>query len=183
MRQPSAYSRNVAQWQSREHGGRGRPDTGSSPVVPIWSMCVNGPEGCGTQLNSHQAGTVQIVMAEITRNLSGIRDSPERRASYGALMEDPQQVKPLLILPLMQMKVRFLPPHFQIGSALDTEQIRMKRYTSDRRSDRRAGINITIGRDKEWLSRSHRCSARRLAAFGLSEAGTIQNEKERGRHG
>lgn len=35
-----AHSRNVAQWQSREHGGRGRPDTGSSPVVPIWSMCV-----------------------------------------------------------------------------------------------------------------------------------------------
>ena len=180
MRQPSAHSRNVAQWQSSELITY---VTGSNPVVPIWSMCVNGPEGCGTQLNSRQAGTVQIVMAEITRNLSGIRDSPERRASYGALMEDPQQVKPLHILPLMQMKVRFLPPHFQIGSALDTEQIRMKRYTSDRRSDRRAGINITIGRDKEWLSRSHRCSARRLAAFGLSEAGAIQNEKERGRHG
>lgn len=146
-------------------------------------VLLNGPEGCGTQLNSRQAGTVLIVMTEITRNLSGIRDSPERRALYGTLPEGLQQNRPLLILPLVQTKVRFLPPHFQIGSALETEQIRMKRYTSDRRSDRRAGINITIGRDKEWLSRSRRCSARRLAAFGLSEAGTIQYEKERGRHG
>ena len=137
VRQPAAHSRNVAQWQSSELITY---VTGSNPVVPIWSMCVNGPEGCGTQLNSRQAGTVLIVMTEITRNLSGIRDSPERRVSYGALMEDPQQVKPLLILPLMRMKVRFLPLHLQIGSALDTEQIRMKRYTSDRRSDRRAGI-------------------------------------------
>lgn len=95
VRQPAADSRNVAQWQSREHGGRGRPDTGSSPVVPIWSMCVNGPEGCGTQLNSRQAGTVQIVMTEITRNLTGIRDSPERRELYGTLMEALCQDKPL----------------------------------------------------------------------------------------
>ena len=60
---------------------------GSNPAIPLWSMCVNGPEGCSTQLNSRQTGTVLIVMTEITRNLSGIRDSPERRAIYGTQME------------------------------------------------------------------------------------------------
>lgn len=101
-----AHSRNVAQWQSSELITY---VTGSNPVVPIWSMCVNGPEGCGTQLNSRQAGTVLIVMTEITRNLSGIRDSPERRALYGALMEDLQKVKPKNPFSRqMQMKVRFL---------------------------------------------------------------------------
>lgn len=61
---------------------------GSNPAIPLWSMCVNGPEGCSTQLNSRQTGTVLIVMTEITRNLSGIRDSPERRTIYGTQMED-----------------------------------------------------------------------------------------------
>ena len=58
---------------------------------------VNGPEGCGAQLNSRQAGTVLIVMTEITRNLSGIRDGQERLALYGALAEGRQEDKPIPI--------------------------------------------------------------------------------------
>ena len=56
-----------------------------------------------------------------------------RRSAYGTLMEALYQDKPLLILPLMQMKVRFLLSRFLIGSTLEAEQIRMKRYMSDRR--------------------------------------------------
>lgn len=85
-----------------------------------------------------------IVMTEITRNLTGIRDSPERRALYGTLMEDLQQEKPIPNLPLMQMKVRILLSRFRIGSTRDAAQIRMKRYMSDRRLDRRTGTHTKL---------------------------------------
>ena len=70
-----------------------KPDAGSNPAVPNWSTAhpLYARETGGMQcerLNPRQAGTVQIVMTEITSSLTGIRDSRERPAPHRDVLRE-----------------------------------------------------------------------------------------------